>query len=415
MKLNIGSIIRDRRRAMDLTQEQLAEGLGVTCQSVSRWENGLTYPDIEFLPVLADLFGISLDELMGRTKTAKEKRLSKLWDEGEAIADPEAKFDHLAQMREEFPEQWSIAHAMLNLISTHGIRKEELCPLAMEVLENCPNETTRWDVTKIFLHNAEEEAITPEFLVRFTQRFDRNTLLEARYMKREDWPRYHELRRRNLIHQLFKIVDEQLCGYAPASADHIVWAQRTAMEIIHLLTGYRAESSAGLKGLVDSQPDLWFAIKYWIGLRLSCGLAALGQDGEALIVLEHTVTAIEAVLRLPEGTVLSYRTRALEHTDAEIVSCHMKGPWCCVELQPVDGDFTLTAAELAHLHQTAEGFLWYRPSEKSKGNRIWYVDMCLLDADKGWEGFDPIREHPRYLACAERMRALRERGVVVDE
>lgn len=406
MKLNIGNIIRDRRRTMDLTQEQLAERLGVTCQSVSRWENGQTYPDIEFLPVLADLFGISLDELMGHTKSAREQRLSRLWDEGEAITDPEAKFDHLARMREEFPEQWSIAHRMLELIANQGIRKEHLQSLAMELLENCPNETIRWDVTKIFLHNAKEEAITSEFLARFTQRFDRNTLLETRYLKREDWPRYHELRRRNLIHQLFKIVDEQLCGCAPASADHIVWAQKTAMEIIHLLTGYRAEPSAGLIGLVDTQPDLWFAIKYWIGLRLSCGLAALGQAEEALAVLEHTVTAIETVLRLPEGAVLSYRTRALEHTDSVIVSRYMKGPWCCVEIQPVDEDLTLTAAELAHLHQTEEGFLWYRPSEKNKGNRIWYVDLYLLDADKGWEWFDPIRKHPRFEACVARMRAL---------
>lgn len=408
MKLNIGHIIRDCRRAMDLTQEQLAERLGVTCQSVSRWENGQTYPDIEFLPMLADLFEISLDELMGHTKTAKEKRLSKLWDEGEAITDPETRFDHLARMKGEFPEQWSIPNTMLNLISTHGIRKEELSPLAMEVLENCPNEMIRWDVTKIFLHNAEEEAITPEFLERYTQRFDRNTLLETRYLRLEDWPRYQELRQRNLIHQLFKIADEQLCGYAPATAEYVIWAQKTAMEIIHLLTGYRAEPSAGLAGLVDTQSDLWFAIKYWIGLRLSCALAALGQAEAALAVLEDTVTAIETVLRLPEGTVLSYRTRALDRMDATIVSRYMKGPWCCVELQPVDGDLTFTAAELAHLHQTAEGFLWYRPSEKNKGNRIWYVDLYLLDADKGWEGFDPLRKHPRYLACAERMRALQE-------
>lgn len=408
MKLNIGAVIRDRRRAMNLTQEQLAESLGVTCQSVSRWENEMTYPDIEFLPVLADIFEISLDELMGHTKTAKEKRLSKLWDEGEAITDPEARFDHLARMKEEFPDQWSIAHTMLNLISTHGIRKEELSPLAMEVLENCPNELTRWDVTKIFLHNAEEEAITPEFLERYTQRFDRNTLLETRYMKREDWVRYQALRQRNLIHQLFKIVDEQLCGYAPVTAEYVVWAQKTAMEIIHLLTGYHAESSAGVTGLVDTQPDLWFAIKYWIGLRLSCALAALGQAEEALAVLEHTVTAIEAVLCLPEGVVLSYRTRALDRMDAKIVSRYMKGPWCCVEIEPMDGDPSLTAAELAHLHQTAEGFLYYCPSEKNKRNRIWYVDLYLLGADKGWEGFDSIREHPKYLACAERMRVLRE-------
>ena len=47
MKLNIGNNIRMLRRAADMTQEELADRLGVTYQSVSRWENGGTYPDME--------------------------------------------------------------------------------------------------------------------------------------------------------------------------------------------------------------------------------------------------------------------------------------------------------------------------------------------------------------------------------
>ncbi len=55
MKLNIGENIRNCRRKMNLTQEQLAEKLGVSFQSVSRWENDLTYPDTELLPVLSKI------------------------------------------------------------------------------------------------------------------------------------------------------------------------------------------------------------------------------------------------------------------------------------------------------------------------------------------------------------------------
>ena len=64
MKLNIGENLRRLRRAADMTQEQLADKLGVAYQSVSRWENGTTYPDMEFLPVLAGIFGVTVDELL---------------------------------------------------------------------------------------------------------------------------------------------------------------------------------------------------------------------------------------------------------------------------------------------------------------------------------------------------------------
>ena len=55
MKLTIGENIRSFRRKNDMTQEQLAQRLGVTYQSVSRWENGTTYPDLELLPAISEL------------------------------------------------------------------------------------------------------------------------------------------------------------------------------------------------------------------------------------------------------------------------------------------------------------------------------------------------------------------------
>ena len=61
----IGSNIKIHRKQRKITQEQLAEVLGVSDQAVSRWENGSTYPDIELLPTIALYFGITLDELMG--------------------------------------------------------------------------------------------------------------------------------------------------------------------------------------------------------------------------------------------------------------------------------------------------------------------------------------------------------------
>ena len=66
--LYLGMTIREHRMKKGLTQEQLAYHLGVSSQTVSRWENETTYPDIVMLPILADYFDISIDQLMGYAK-----------------------------------------------------------------------------------------------------------------------------------------------------------------------------------------------------------------------------------------------------------------------------------------------------------------------------------------------------------
>ena len=81
MKLMIGENIRAYRKKHDLTQEELAERLGVTYQSVSRWENGATYPDLELLPAIAQALSVTADELLGMPEVEKEKRATETLDE----------------------------------------------------------------------------------------------------------------------------------------------------------------------------------------------------------------------------------------------------------------------------------------------------------------------------------------------
>lgn len=64
--MTLGKRIAQNRKRLGLTQDALAEQLGVTAQAVSKWENDQSCPDIATLPKLADLFGVSVDELLGR-------------------------------------------------------------------------------------------------------------------------------------------------------------------------------------------------------------------------------------------------------------------------------------------------------------------------------------------------------------
>lgn len=78
--MEIGIKIKQLRFKSGLTQEQLASSLGISAQSVSKWENGVTMPDITLLPALAEEFGITIDELFDLSVDQKLKRIENRLD-----------------------------------------------------------------------------------------------------------------------------------------------------------------------------------------------------------------------------------------------------------------------------------------------------------------------------------------------
>ena len=69
MQENIGTNIARLRREHNMKQDELAEMLDVTPQAVSKWENGASMPDIALLPKLANIFGVTIDDLFGADRT----------------------------------------------------------------------------------------------------------------------------------------------------------------------------------------------------------------------------------------------------------------------------------------------------------------------------------------------------------
>ncbi len=72
-QIRIGTFIAKLRKEKKLTQEQLAEKLGVTSKSISRWENGVCLPDFSLLKNLSDILGVTINELMSGEKIKDEK------------------------------------------------------------------------------------------------------------------------------------------------------------------------------------------------------------------------------------------------------------------------------------------------------------------------------------------------------
>lgn len=99
MEQTLGKRIMQNRKRLGLTQDQLADKLGVTAQAVSKWENDQSCPDISTLPKLAEIFGITVDELLGRT-TAQPVH------ETDVLDDEETEREGIHIQKDGFEFQW---------------------------------------------------------------------------------------------------------------------------------------------------------------------------------------------------------------------------------------------------------------------------------------------------------------------
>ena len=84
MELYIGQNLKNFRKARNLTQEAVAKHLGISFQSISKWERNDGYPDITMLPVLAHYYGVTIDELIGMNELESAQALeeiNKQWEE----------------------------------------------------------------------------------------------------------------------------------------------------------------------------------------------------------------------------------------------------------------------------------------------------------------------------------------------
>ncbi|MCL2372386.1 MAG: helix-turn-helix domain-containing protein [Defluviitaleaceae bacterium] len=78
--MNLAAVLVEQRRARKITQEELAAHVGVSKASVSKWENGISYPDIVHLPVIAAFFDITVDQLINYSAQLPDAEMAKIYN-----------------------------------------------------------------------------------------------------------------------------------------------------------------------------------------------------------------------------------------------------------------------------------------------------------------------------------------------
>jgi len=217
MSIYFSEKFKQLRRANDLTQEQIADIFHVSPQSVSRWETGANYPDIEILPHIAVFFKTTVDELLGTQQIAGEEKakdykrdIRNLLNVGNAAGAVE--MAHKAV--KEYPVNYYLqSHLILALCTDNAdSHKDEIIAIGENIMEYCTDqETMLWTKFQLIRQyakwNMKEQAkkivdTLPED-VFYNQDVTLKYVLEG-----EEWLHHHENTMVRLTIILMGIVDE---------------------------------------------------------------------------------------------------------------------------------------------------------------------------------------------------------------
>jgi transcriptional regulator with XRE-family HTH domain len=160
MQLNIGENIKRFRKERNITQEELSEILGVSFQSVSRWENGTCYPDLELLPTISNFFGITVDRLLGVNKVIEQENVKKILDEFQkaiSVGNIDKCIEIARQGVAEYPNNYELLNTLMYALFLSGDEdgnipdwKEnmlkydaEITALGERIVKYCPDENIR--------------------------------------------------------------------------------------------------------------------------------------------------------------------------------------------------------------------------------------------------------------------------------
>ena len=312
MTLRIAENIRRLRQEQGLTQGQLAERLGVSYQAVSRWENETTYPDIELLPAIAALFGVTVDELLGSTSGDQKESLQKSWSKLRDLTEPHERVALLRQMHRDFPGDWYLFVQLCAEVPS----LEEKRRLTAKLVADCPTPYARSLAIRHLIRAEAEDTVMERMYQYNIPEECWEEMLEDRYRARGETDRYRRKRQDVLLDCLqsamarMTVRDTDILPVDPTRNEA---GARVILSMIAALTGTALTAERPVAG--DGGPDLWVHQRAWAGITIACSLSAKGDGEGALTMLEDAAALIRELRALPDDTPLSYRTPGLDALD----------------------------------------------------------------------------------------------------
>jgi transcriptional regulator with XRE-family HTH domain len=197
MNIYISENIKRLRHEKNLTQEALADFIGISFQAVSKWECGDAYPDITLLPVIANYFGVTIDELLGNDKIKAEERIQDYLNEYDrlwSLIDDESyekRFLIAKKAYKEYPYDWRIINKLCDSFvygswndeTNYEENKKLIRKLCNMVYDECTNDKFRRNAITYMIRLSEGEE-EEQWLNKIDDRLSQKAEKEWNYLSK---------------------------------------------------------------------------------------------------------------------------------------------------------------------------------------------------------------------------------------
>ncbi|MBE6687151.1 MAG: helix-turn-helix domain-containing protein [Ruminococcaceae bacterium] len=187
--IKLGEKIKALRHEKGISQEVLANNLGLSAQAVSKWEQGVTLPDVAMIPSIASYFGVSTDELFGFNLFKIEGEVKKICDEAYKFrfSDRKASGKILREGLKRFPGNEVILNNLLYVLSPEEDKEEyfEIC----NALSSSKDDETRFDAIRMMAigyHRIDEFGLAKAAIDKLPEIYFTKLELQAWMLKGEE-------------------------------------------------------------------------------------------------------------------------------------------------------------------------------------------------------------------------------------
>ncbi len=295
MKLNFAENIKRLRKEKEITQEKLADQLGVSPQSVSRWELSICYPDLEMLPSIANFFGVTVDFLLSNDTNSKEKDHEFFCERLKEYRRSDGKgrecIEFVQEYCRKYPENDEYAFLLVRAICDHVCGDDEKTAKYMDILLKNSERllTTRWryEVIQYMAAVCEEKDLDRWLsMAPYATAFNRRNCLTVRYSLRGEYKNSFVQRGLEKIETVASQL-EAVCAdsFGPEKKAEYIKDQLRIIE------------SFGGEGEVSDGWKLFFARRQ---LVLSACLFASEKEEEGWIAFDSAIETIKYVLSLKD-------------------------------------------------------------------------------------------------------------------